>query len=220
MDRGGEATEDQATGRLLEDLLQRRDDGALRGRSTAPLHIRRIGQEREHAPVTILAQSREIGRLADDRLLVELHVGQMHADPHRRPNGQGHTVNRRMRGPDELDLKRPGLDEIPRLDDMQLGLAQQPMLDQLVLRHGQREARAINRHVDDLQQIGQRADVIFVSMREDERAHARGVRLDEPEVGDDDVHPMQALVGEHQTCINEENVLLSAQGQHVHPEFP
>ena len=64
-----------------------------------------------------------------------------------------------------------------------------------------------------------RADVVFVRVRQDDRADHVLVLLQVGDVRDDDVHAEQFLLGEHQAAVDDDDVVARAQRHHVHAEF-
>ena len=89
----------------------------------------------------------------------------------RRAHRQRHAIDRAVRDVDELDLERPDLHVSPGNHFAQVRLVQQAVFFQALAHQRQRELRAVNRHVQVAQNIGQRADVIFVAVRQHDGAH-------------------------------------------------
>jgi hypothetical protein len=61
--------------------------------------------------------------------------------------------------------------------------------------------------------------VVFVSVREDQRADFFGILLEIAEVGRDDVDAHQLGVGEHHARVDDDNIVAIADGHRVHPEL-
>ena len=93
------------------------------------------------------------------------------------------------------------------------------MLFELLAHQRQRELRSINRHIEIAEDVGNRADVIFVRVREDDGAHHALVLFQVGDVRDDDVHAEKFLLGKHQARVNHNDVVAAAEGHHVHAEF-
>ncbi len=102
---------------------------------------------------------------------------------------------------------------------VQLGIVQQAVLFQAPLHHRQREGRAINRHVDLAQQERHRADVIFVAMRQDQRADLVAVLFQIREIGRDDVDAQQFRIGKHHAGVDDDDVVPVADGHRIHTEL-
>jgi hypothetical protein len=102
---------------------------------------------------------------------------------------------------------------------VQFGFFQQAMLFELFLDDGQRELRAVHRHVQLRQNVGNRADVIFVRVGQHDGADFIFVLLQVGDVRDDDVHAEQFLLREHQTGVDHDDVFAAAKRHHVHAKF-
>ena len=102
-----------------------------------------------------------------------------------------------MRDVNELDLERPDVDGLLRLDLDQPRFLFEVVLFQAPLHQGQRERRAVDRHVDLGEEVGHGADVVLVAVRQNEGAHLRLVLLEVGEVGHDHIDAQQFGVGEH-----------------------
>ena len=100
-----------------------------------------------------------------------------------------------------------------------LALVQHPVFFQAPLHHRQREGRAINRHVDFAEQERHRADVIFVAVREDQRADLVAILLQIREIGRDDVDAQQFGVGKHHAGVDDDDVVPVADGHGIHAEL-
>jgi uncharacterized protein YijF (DUF1287 family) len=93
------------------------------------------------------------------------------------------------------------------------------MLVELVFDVSQREFRAPHRDVQFRQNPGQCADVVFVTMRQKNAAHALAVFDEVRNVGNDDVDPEQFGLGKHQPRIDDQDVISPAHGHAVHAEL-
>ena len=76
-----------------------------------------------------------------------------------------------MRDVDELNLEGPDLDHLPGLDPVQLDLVEHLVLFQAPLHQRQRERCAVDRNVDLRQQKRQRANVVLMPVRQQQRTN-------------------------------------------------
>ena len=113
----------------------------------------------------------------------------------------------------------PSVKPPPRQHLDQVGIIQQPMLFQLALDIGQRELRAIHRHVQLGQDPRQPADVVLMPMRQQDRADLVAVLRQVADIGNDNVDAQQLFFRKHQAGIDDDNVILPAEGHAVHPEL-
>ena len=93
------------------------------------------------------------------------------------------------------------------------------MLVEFVFDVGQRELGAPDGHVEFGENPGQRADVVFVAVGEDDSANALAVFDEIGNVGDDDVDAQQFGFGEHQAGVDDDDVVAPAHGHAVHAEL-
>ena len=141
------------------------------------------------------------------------------SDAHRRVDRQRNAVDQAVRHLDGIDGERPDLEALAGLDLVELGVVQQPVLFQLALDVGQREFGGVDGDVQLRQQPGQRADVVFVAVRQHHGAHMLAVLEQIAEIRDHDVHAQQFGFGEHQPGVDDDDVVTPANGHAVHAEF-
>ncbi len=102
---------------------------------------------------------------------------------------------------------------------MQLGFILQAVFFQPPLHHLESERRAVNRNVDLAQQERHRADVIFMAVRQDQRADHLAMLLQIREVRSDDVDTQQFRIGKHHAGIDDDDVVPVADGHGIHSEL-
>ena len=119
----------------------------------------------------------------------------------------------------KLDFERPDGDGLLRLDLDQPRLLVQVVLFQAPLHQGQRERRAVNRHVDLGEKVRHGSDVVLVAVGQNHGSHLRLVFLEESQVGHHQIDAQQFGVGEHHSAIDYDNVFAIADGGHVHAEL-
>ena len=93
------------------------------------------------------------------------------------------------------------------------------MLIQLTFRQTQSEVRRVNWNVDLLQHIWQRAEVIFVAVRENDRRDVLLVLLENVEIRNADVDAIDTLFGEAHARIEDEHLVAVTHQRAVHPEL-
>src|ERR1700688_4045476 len=106
-----------------------------------------------------------------DRRLIDLEVARVNDHAHRRPHRQRHAVDRAVRHWDELDFVRADFDEAPGGDFAKRGGWKEASFFEAFFYEGESEARAVNGNVEVAQNISKRADVVFVSVCQHDRAH-------------------------------------------------
>src|SRR5689334_3947173 len=93
------------------------------------------------------------------------------------------------------------------------------MFFELVLDVGERKLGAVHGDVQLGQDRGQSADVVFVTVCEQDGANMIAVFEKIADVRDDDVNPEQFGFGEHETGVDDNDVVAPTNGHAVHAEF-
>jgi hypothetical protein len=166
-----------------------------------------------------LSEAGQVERFTVERRLIDLEVAGMDDDALRRVDGHGDTVRHAVRDADELNRERPDLDDVARLDGDQAGAVRDPVLVELRLHEGQRQRRAVERPVDERQHIGDRADVIFMAVRQYQRLHLAAPRRQVGEVRHDEVHARQIRIGEHRAGVDDDRGISTRDRHHVEAEL-
>ena len=119
-------------------------------------------------PARLLGQAVEVGRPAVERRLVDLEVAGVQDPAERGVDHDGHAVRDRVRDAQEPHRERPhGRRPLPRRDHVELAPIGNTVLFQLALEQRQRERGPVDGDIGQLaEQVRQRADVIFVPVRE------------------------------------------------------
>ena len=132
---------------------------------------------------------------------------------------QRHAVGHAVRDADELDRERADGDRVARADGLQPIAGVDAVLFELRLDERQRHRRAVDRAVEQRHHVRHGADVILVAVGEDQRLDLLAPRLDEGQVGDDQVDAELVGVGEHDAGVDEDGRVLPRHGHHVHAEL-
>ncbi len=106
---------------------------------------------------------------------------------------------------DELHRERARFDRLPRLDLHKVGAAD-VVLFKLALDDAERQPRAVNGHVELLEKIGHRADVVLVPVCDEKSAQLVLVGLDIGHIGDDQIDPEHVVLREGQPAVDDDHV--------------
>jgi uncharacterized protein YciU (UPF0263 family) len=183
-----------------------------------PLGVGRIGKHAQHAVLADTRDRREIGRLAVDRRLIELEVAgvkdraEFGMDRERAATGQ--TVV----DVDELGLDRTVADRFSRLYRDEEPVARFLIL-QLRTDQRERKRRTDDRNVELAQEVRDAADVIFVTVRYEQRAELVDAFAQIRKIVDDDVDAEHVVVGEHQAAVDHHDVVARLDDGHVAADF-
>ena len=93
------------------------------------------------------------------------------------------------------------------------------MFVELPLDQGEGEFSAVDGDVELGEDPGQAADVVFMAVREQDGLDLVAVFREVGDVGDDDVDAEELFFGKHQAGVNDDDVVLPAEGHAVHAEL-
>src|SRR5690242_6525086 len=119
----------------------------------------------------------------------------------------------------KLDMERSDLDFLGGLHNMKLYFAEHLVLFEPSFHQSKCKGSPVNRHVDLRQEKWNGANVIFVAVREDQRADVLAVLLEISEIRCNDVDAEEFRVGKHHTRIHHDDVIPVADGHRVHTEL-
>ena len=216
MDVRGEAGDDDPPVRPRERLQQRGPDARLRRRDSRPVGVRRVAAEAQQALGAERRQAGEVGGVAVDRRLVELVIAGQQDRAELRVDRHRTRVRDRMRHVDHLDPEVPGLLDRARLQVAQGHVAQLVLL-QLRADHADRQPAAVDRRWDaDLaKHVRQGADVILVTVREDDRVDVVDSVAKVVEVRQDEVDAEHLGRREHQPRVDDHDAAAVFDDRHV-----
>ncbi len=101
----------------------------------------------------------------------------------------------------------------------QLGVVEQAMFVELAFDERQRKFSPVDGDVQLGEDPGEAADVVFVAVGEDDGANLVAIFREVADVGDDDVDPEEFFFWEHQSGVDDDDVILPAEGHAVHAEL-
>ena len=203
----------------IEDLLHARPHRALALGVAVAVAVGRIGKQQQHAALAVVGQRMQVEQFVVGGGGIHLEIAGVDDDAEGRSDGESDGADNRVGDVDELDLERADFDDLLGRDLDQDGIALQVVLFQPPLDQRQREGRAIDRNVDIAEEIRDGADVVFVTVGEDDAADVSRVLLEESQVGHYQVYAQQLGLGEHHATIDDNDVLPVADGGHVHAEL-
>jgi len=134
-------------------------------------------------------------------------------------NRQRHAVDQRVRHADRHHRKRPQRKPPAGNHFNQVRIVEQVVLFKLALDQGQRELSPVHRNIQFGKNPRQTADVVLVPMSQQNRANLLAVFRQIADIGNDNVDAQQLFFGKHQSGIDDENVILPADGHAVHTEL-
>ena len=161
----------------------------------------------------------EVERFAVRRREVDLEVTGVQDDSHGRVNRKRNAIDQRVRDADRHDGEGPERKAFAGDHLDQIGVVEQPVFVQFAFDQGQRELRSVDWNVELGQDPGQAANVVFVTVRENDRLDLIAIVGEVRDVGNDDIDAKQLFFREHQAGVDDDNVILPTERHAVHPEL-
>ena len=219
-DVAGEGGDNDPAVERLHDLAEGLADGPLGQRVAGALGASRVGEQADDA---VLAQAREHGKVgppAIDRRVIELEVACRDDCPDRRVQRDPHGVWDRVADPKRLHAERPDLEVVARIQGQEWIVVELVLLD-LDAQQAARQSRGIHGHAGEVRQhVRQAADVILVGVSDQEGSNLLTVLAQVGDVRDDQVDPEHFLIGEHESAVNDDDVVAVLEDVHVLADLP
>ena len=134
-------------------------------------------------------------------------------DAHGSGDGERARSRHGVRHLDELHLEAAHLHLVAGLHAVELRL--DAALGELALQKSQRESGAVDGHFELVGVVRQRADVILMTVSEDDAAQLLQVVADVGDVGDDGVDAGAVLAGELHAAVHDDDVVAELEGGHI-----
>src|SRR3954466_2945952 len=138
---------------------------------------------------------------------VDLEVARMNNDADRGVNSERDAVDETVRDADRINGEWSDGEALSGFNLDQFGIVEQAVFFQLVLDVGERKLSAIDRDVEVGENGRQRADVVFVAVRENDAANVVAVLEQVADVGNDDVDAEQFSLGKHEASVDDNDVV-------------
>ena len=219
VDRTGEAGDEEAALGVGENFVELAADGALAGSVSLALDVGGILKEREHAFFAVFGEGVEIEKLVVGGRGIDLEIAGVDDYAERRVDGERDAIDQAVRDADGVNGEDAGFEALVGAHLAEVGVIEQAVLVELVFDVGEGEFGAPDRDLEFGKKPGERADVVFVAVGEDDGADALAVLDEIGDVGDDDVDAEEFGFGEHQAGIDDDNVVTPAHGHAVHAEL-
>ena len=116
---------------------------------------------------------------------------------------------------DEFYRKAAGLDLLPRLVRKQMDTVLELVLFQLELDNPRSQARGVDGAVELLHGVGNAADMVFMSMRQEHTAYLILVFDKIRHISNDQIDTVHFIVRKAETAVNNDDVLTIFQHGHI-----
>ena len=178
-------------------------------------NVRGVAEQGKHALVPKLSEARDVYHAAGDRRNVYFEVSGMddRADgrAYRQRNGVGNAVVHM----NELYGKAAQPEARAGLFREYLRIVEEVMLLKLQLHQRSGQRRRVDGDVKLTQYIRDSADMVLMSMGQDDTAHALRIGLEVADIGKHDVDTVHILVRKAHAAVNDNDVASELIGRHI-----
>ncbi len=120
---------------------------------------------------------------------------------------------------DEADAEATDVYDISLHHGMQVARINSGLF-QASLEYAERQARAIDRHIDMLQHIGQRSYMVLVPVCQHDGLYLVSILEQISDIGDYEIHPEHILFRKHKSGIYNQYLIIHADDCHVLADLP
>ena len=188
----------------------------LRGRKARPLGIRGFTQEREHALFADLREALQVDGISEHRRIIHLEVARMDHGSGRGVNRESSRIHDAVVRFNKLNAELSQVDGLSELDHLSLRAFQKVMFLQLILDDSHGQPGGVYRDVHLLQDVGQRTDMVLVSVRDHKALHLLDVILQIGDIRNHHVNAQHIVIGEGKSAVHHNNTVLVFEGSNVH----
>ena len=219
-DERGESGDDGPPRRIANRPIQGLGHHLLRGGVAGQFGVGRVGKQQQDAGGAPFRQRREVNGLPVHRGMVNLEIagvnnaapGRFHADAH----SVGDAVADPEPGGAEISAEVNGLLRVNGVDD---GVPRAAAFIEFDGNEAVGQAGGVHRHGQIRQDVGQRADVILMPVRNQNGAHPFRIGGQIGHVGDNQVNAGHILSGKLDAAVDDDDVIAAFQGQHIFADF-
>ena len=119
----------------------------------------------------------------------------------------------------EPNAETADIDYIARRYRLQLFTAHAVLL-QPSRQNTQRQPRTVNRHVNLLQHIRKRTDMVLMPVGEDDGLNLFAILQQIRNIGNHEINSQHIVLGEHQSCVDQQNLIVHAKNRHIFADLP
>ena len=211
VDVGGERCHDDAAlAGLGKQAAHAFGDGLFSGGEARALCVGGICQQRQHTLAAILGNRGQVGHsVAGQRRVVDLEVTGVDDHARRAVDGEGQRVRDGVVDVDRLNGEAAERDLLARADLMEDCAGRKAVLLKLVLDKTNRQLGGVDRHIEFFEQVRQTADVVLMTVGDEQALDAVPVLEHVGEVRDDQIDAKHIGIREHKAAVNEDHVALA-----------
>jgi len=218
-DGRGERRHDDLARRAAENFLEPGDDIAIGAGDARGVGVGAVAKQGEHALRAKLGEPVKIEALSIQGRLIDLEVARVDDHALWRVDGERHRVGNAVGDAQELDREWPDLDALSWRDRNQTALVVHAMFVELGRDHGECERRPVDRAVEVGHHIRHGADVVLVTVRENEGRDAAFVHVERCNIRDHQIDPEEFRLWKHDTGVHQQGRIPAGDEHHVHAEL-
>ena len=204
---------------FLEQNIEGMTYRFLGKRKPRTLRIGGVAHKSQHAFFTDLGKASQINRISKDGCVIHLEIAGMHHNAGRRINRQRRRIHNRMVRPDEFYPKTTEVNGRTEFHHLPLGAVEKILFLQLVIDNPHGQPGCIDRHIHLLQDIGQCADMVLMTVGDDKALHLVNIVRKVSNIRDHEVDPQHIILRKSQTAVHNNNTVFIAKGSNVHPNL-
>ena len=182
---------------------------------TGLLGICGVGHECKNAPVAQLAEACKVDNSALNGCEIHLEVSCVDNYSRRSVDSKTHSVGDRVVYVDKFNCHAAHFNGLSGSYNVQLCLAQKIMLLELALDKTDGKTGGINGDIHLFQQICKSADVVLMTVGDNDASYLVDVLLNIGEIGDNKVNARHIAVWESKTAVNDEHIVSALENGHV-----
>ena len=191
-----------------EDFVELAANSALAGRVSLALDVGGILKQGEDAVLAVFGEGVQVEKFVVGGSGIDLEIAGVDDDAERSVDGERYAVDQAVGDLNRMDGEDAGLEALVGAHFAQVGVVEQAVLVQFVFDVGERELGAPDGDFEFGKHPGQRADVVFVAVGEDDSANVLAVLDEIGDVGDDDIDAEKFGFGEHQSGVDDDDVVV------------
>ena len=199
----------------VEKLHKGVSDCSLRSRVTGTLSVGRIRHKRKNSPASEFAETCKVDDAALDRREVDLEVARVDNNACRSVDGKSDRIGDRVVNADKFDRHAAHFYRLTWLYNVELRTFEKTVFFELALDKSDSKPCSVNGNVHLFEKISERADVVFVSVSDDNAPYLVGVLLDICEIGDNKVNAGHIAVGKCHSAVNDESIVCTLKNSYI-----
>ena len=173
----------------------------------------------EDTVLAVLGESLQIKRSVVSGREIDFEIAGVDDDADGRVDGEGDAIDQAVGDADGDDAEGTEIEALVGKNFDELGFVEQAMFFELAFNVSQSEFGAVDGDFELGEDPRQAADVVLMAVGEDDAADHGAIFDEIGDVGDDDVDAEQFGLGEHKAGIDDDDVVLPANGSAVHAEL-